>query len=492
MAADEGGQPMTEQKVEISINDPDRLAEGFLVDYVFDPNPDGKLSIGQARYKLKHWQGEFYLWDAGRYVRLTVDEMRLRVKQFVRSLNQLPDAEQIKISTHLVANILLCIAGMDGVFLPGTRLLNSWEDGREKLGIQTFVFNNATVMLDPEQGGPVQVPHTPDYFTTVKLPYDFDPNASPRAWVDFLLDVLEGDAERVILLQQFVGYLLTPTLRQHKFLLIAGEGANGKGVFCEVVERMLGRENVSHIPLAEFGQRFSLATSLGKLANIVCESGAEISTYAENVLATYTAGDSMSFFRKYLDPIDAVPTAKVILSTNELPKFQDKTQGVWRRLIFCPFEKTYTEKDQDKNLADKLAMHLPGVLNWALEGIGLLKEYAGFVSPNKCVEALADYQLRMNPARGYLRETYELESQAEGIPCNGVYKAYTVWCDANGHRPLNSSNFGREVRRVYPNAVKMRRTGADGRRTAVYVGMQKVDSVECLETANGIAVIANP
>jgi P4 family phage/plasmid primase-like protien len=464
-----------DEKTKQFLTNPDQLAGGFLDNYIFDPAPEGKLSIGQARYTLKRWQGEFYLWDAGRYIRLSDDEMRLRVKQFVHKLNEFPGAEPIKISTYLVANILLCVAGMEGVFLSGTRLLNSWADGREKLGIQTFVFNNATVMLDKKQGEPVQIPHTPDYFTTIKLPYDFVPSASYLDWEGFLLDVTEGDVERTILLQQWAGYLLTPSLREQKFLLVAGEASTGKSTFFEIIERMLGRENVTHVPLASFGQRFSLASTLGKLANMSSESSADISTFGENVLKTYSAGDSMSFERKYLDPIETLPTAKLMFSCNELPKITDKTQGVWRRLIFCPFERVYSEKEQDKRLPDKLAMNLSGVFIWAVKGIELLKKYNGFVSPAKCIEALEDYQLRMNPTRGFLQDEYEIDALAEGVPFGEIYKHYENWCKENGFKPLNSANFGRELKRVYPEVIKVKKTVFD-RRVAVYAGLQKVTS----------------
>jgi hypothetical protein len=38
----------------------------------------------------------------------------------------------------------------------------------------------------------------------------------------------------------------------------------------------------------------------------------------------------------------------------------------------------------------------------------------------------------------------------------------------------------------------MKKTGADGQRIAVYAGLQKCDSVECLQSANGTEGIGNP
>jgi len=476
-------------------SNPDDIAQAILLDYFFDPDPEAPLSKelrSKARYTLASWRQDFYQWTAGRWDRISDAEIDLWITKHLQAHNEsiavsLGESPKVSIHKNLVGNVRLCLGAR--VLRPERRPLNVWDNIEQDASI-TLSMTNGLLLL--RQDGQVElIEHSPDYFTFVRLPYDYDPGASYQQWEDFLLDVMEGDAERVFLLQQWVGYLLMPSLRQQKFLLIAGEGSNGKGVFFEIVERMLGRENITHIPLAEFGQRFSLSSTLGKLANMNSESSADITAYGENVLKSYTAGDAMSFARKFLDPIECVPSAKIMIACNELPKIQDRTQGIWRRLIFVPFEKIYTEKEQDKNLADKLAMHLSGVFSWAVKGIGLLKESNGFVCPAKCIEALNDYQLRMNPGRGFLQENYEIDPQAEGVPCGEIYKAYTVWCEANGFKPLNSSNFGREIKRMYPQMVKMKKTTGD-RRIAIYAGLQKCDSIECVQSANGIDGIPNP
>ena len=83
------------------------------------------------------------------------------------------------------------------------------------------------------------------------------------------------------------------------------------------------------------GARFALTPTLGKLANIASEVG-EIDRVAEGFLKSFTAGDMMTFDRKHVAPIEALPTARLILSTNNRPRFSDRSGGLWRRMICCP------------------------------------------------------------------------------------------------------------------------------------------------------------
>jgi putative DNA primase/helicase len=131
-----------------------------------------------------------------------------------------------------------------------------------------------------------------------------DDRAQCPTWLKFLDEVLERDIERISLLQEWFGYCLTPDTSQHKFMILEGEGANGKSIVCEVLTALLGKENVSNVPLEMFGERFQLTPTIGKLANIASEVG-EIKSVAEGHLKQFTSGDKMYFDRKGIPGIDA-------------------------------------------------------------------------------------------------------------------------------------------------------------------------------------------
>jgi P4 family phage/plasmid primase-like protien len=461
--------------------DPDHLAEGFLIcEFIYEPPGEG-LNLDQADCMLRYWRDQFFRWDGRRYVRVSDGELRILIKKHLHGLNDnaciYRHLEQsVRITGQTIANILLCVAGMEGVHIPETTELNSWHDGREKLGAVTFAFGNELFIYHPAVAETFPRSHTPKYFSLTLLPYDYDPQAACPRWCEFLDDVMDGDEQCVKLLQQWAGYLLHPDTSQHKFLLIAGDGQNGKTVFTTLLEKMVGEENVSHVPLSQFANRFSLAATLGNVLNSTSESSHRLDELAETTLKSYTSGDRMTFERKYKEPMHARPTAKIMISTNQLPQFADKSVGIWRRMLFVPFEKSYGEDVQNRNLANELCEELPGIFNWAFEGLKSLLAEGRFVTPARCRRAVGEYRRDVNPARAFLQDNFVEGFEFEGIACKDAYSAYNQWCFDNGYRPLNHNNFGKEVRRTLPGVKRVQKGGS--LREWIYQGLAVTEGSE--------------
>jgi len=458
------------QSTDAFLSDPDLLAEGFLhAEFIWDPGG----SISEGDYSLRWWHDQFYIWRGGRYTAVADSEMKRLIKRHLSELNaqsMRSDGSRIRITTQLINNILLCLSGFEGVHLPQVRRLNTWDGTAEGSRPLTVNFRNGPAMLIGPQRQAKLFEPMPAYFTLCVLPYDYVPEANCPQWLEFLEDVMEGDAERIALLQQWAGYLLSADNRHQKFLLIAGEGQNGKTVFTTTLERMVGEDNVTHVPLCQFGNRFALASTLGKTLNSTTESAHRLDELAETMLKSYTSGDRMTFERKYKEPIHARPTAKMMISTNQLPQFADKSMGLWRRMLFVPFENSYAPELQNLNLANELTVELSGIFNWALEGLRQLRKAGSFNRPTLCRAAVEQYRRDVNPARAFLLENFAESLEFEAVPCKQVYDAYVAWCLENGHRPLNSSNFGKEVKRTFPNSAKDRRTEIS-HRASVYCGL---------------------
>jgi P4 family phage/plasmid primase-like protien len=279
-----------------------------------------------------------------------------------------------------------------------------------------------------------------------------------------------GDREFVDLLQRWVGYLFRSDLREQKFLLCVGEGANGKGVLSDVIQELVGRDNCSQVGLARFANPFALYATLGKVVNVTNESSHIIEEEAESILKSFVAGDRFTFERKFRDSVHAVPTAKIMISTNALPRFTDKTLGIWRRILLVPFDKTVPEERQIKNLAEEIkAAELPGIFNWAMEGLRKLNR-TGFIMPEKSKDLLEEYRRDADPARAFLLENYTYSPNAYGVECDGLYQEYAQWCGTNGYYALSNRHFGKQVRRMFPD-VDRTRPGSGSNRPWVYRGI---------------------
>jgi hypothetical protein len=59
-----------------------------------------------------------------------------------------------------------------------------------------------------------------------------------------------------------------------------------------------------------------------------------------------------------------------------------------------------------------------------------------------------------------------------GIACSRVYDHYKSFCDADGYLPMNTSNFGKEVKRLFPLCERMNVRLAD-KREKYYRGLLK-------------------
>jgi putative DNA primase/helicase len=315
------------------------------------------------------------------------------------------------------------------------------------LDLQNLLDDNAVVLRD----------HTPSLISTIALPFAFDPTAKCPAWQAFLREIQPDEGNRQLLSEIF-GYCLTYDTSQQKFFMFEGVGGNRKGVVIKILMKMLGEANVSSIPLESFAETHGLEVTLGKSVNIVPEIG-ELDRVAEGMLKSFTGGDSMHFNQKYKDPFASIPTAKLIITTNVRPVFRDRSEGTWRRLVLMTFPVTILEAKQNKCLADALTEELPGIFNWAVTGYKSLRQRGYFLEPTVCVEAKREFRLECNPAQAFLKEYCFVDPGAH-IDATTLYGTYAHFCEEHGYKALNEANFGKEVRRSFPE-VKRVRLGKD-------------------------------
>ena len=105
------------------------------------------------------------------------------------------------------------------------------------------------------------------------------------------------------------------------------------------------------------------------------------------------SGDKISISIKYQDDISYAPICKLVFLVNSLPVTSDMTYGFYRKLLIIPFNHKFTNDEKDVDLFEKLKMEMPGIINWALEGLRRLKEnHFQFSQCDAAKKALQSYQ----------------------------------------------------------------------------------------------------
>lgn len=283
-------------------------------------------------------------------------------------------------------------------------------------------------------------------FITYQLPFEYDETANAPLFAQYLNRVLP-DKDRQKILAEYLGYVfISPsTLKLEKTLLLYGTGANGKSVFFEIVNALLGSENVSSYSLQ------SLTNDTGyfraKLANMLVNYASEINGNLEtSIFKQLVSGEPVEARLPYGEPFTLTHYAKLIFNCNELPKDVEHSNAYFRRFLIVPFDVTVPEAEQDKELAVKIIkQELSGVFNWVLDGLNRLLEQKQFTDCEAVRLQLEQYKKQSDSVQMFLEDYNYAASASNYKALKELYCEYRVFCQDAGYKPVNNINFKKRL-----------------------------------------------
>lgn len=424
---------------------------------------DGRFTTtvgGERVGTLRNWNNFIWMWNEGRFVQVNRGTLVLHVLRWMQSggLDSDPRVAE-KVTTNLEAILVDRVSKEE----PPCWVGDGAPPGR------WVGFRNGVVNVDAAMEGREEIrPHSPKWFTTNLLPYSYVHGAKSELFERCMEEWTEGDQDTQRLLQEFVGYCLVPDTRFQVALFLEGVGANGKGVFCEAIRKILGNENISAVGLSSFGTRFGLLGTVGKLVNL-CTEVDPGSRLPIETLKAFIAGDTISTDVKYrVEPLMFRPTARLIISWNKRPRITDTSEGFWRRVKLVRFPRYFRPEERDPLLGMKLDAEAPGMFNWALAGLSRLLKRGSF-EENMVSQATADlWRTDSDPIGAFLREHYR-KGQGD-IPKEDVMRTYEKWCLENDKRIHDMEVIGRRIHEMFPGVTSGRRRDGESR-TQVFKGL---------------------
>ena len=126
-------------------------------------------------------------------------------------------------------------------------------------------------------------------------------------------------------------------------------------------------------------------------------------------------------------------------------------------------------------------MELPGIFNWALEGLRRVKERSMRMTESQESQKLLDaYKEAEDPVGRFFDE--ELTFDKEGVtPSKELYSLYRGWCEENGLRPETNQMFGR---RLAKQKAQPSRPWVDGIQVRGWRGVRLKKETDAPETEN--------
>ena len=292
-------------------------------------------------------------------------------------------------------------------------------------------------------------PHSPTDLLATISGVKYDPEAKCELWERFIDDVTQGDKDTAAYLQKAMGYGLTGDTSEECFFTLYGATTrNGKGTLMETYMALVGGYGRAARP--ETIAQKDKANSNAPTEDIARLAGAHVVNISEpgkqmvlsaSLVKTLTGRDTINARFLNENSFEFVPQFKLFINTNHLPKVTDPTVFDSGRVKVIPFNRHFSEEEQDKTLKFKLRQseNLSGILNWCLDGLWMMQE-TGLDTPAAVREATAQYRQDSDKIARFVADMLEPDPHGE-IRTEEAYQQYQDWCSRNGHMAENMASW---------------------------------------------------
>jgi len=319
--------------------------------------------------------------------------------------------------------------------------------------------------------------HSPADLFLTKIPIEYDPDAKCPKFDSFLDDVLKKESDKN-LIYEMLGYCLWPGYDiANKFLILHGEGANGKSTLLRVIREFLGEATTSWDIQDLSNNRFAKSDLHEALANIAGDLPATKLTQT-GVIKKLTGGDSVIGEKKHKPSFTFENRAKLIFAANNPPVIDDPSRAMSRRLMAVEMPYTFTRED-DGN-PDAVPTHelrkqlttseeLSGILNKALEGLERIKKN-GFSQHETPEELRNRYREISDPIKRFANGCLTNDT-IDKTKKSDVLEAYNNWAEESGAPTKSSSVFHRTLQQDSDIQTRQSRVTLGDARPRVYEGL---------------------
>lgn len=323
--------------------------------------------------------------------------------------------------------------------------LNSLDSDDYLINMNNGTFNLKTYELQQ---------HKKDDYISKSVGYDYDVTTKCPKWLVFLDRLFRSRADKdqiIAFIQRAAGYTLTGVTSEEILLMCWGSGQNGKSVMLEVLRGVLGEYAVVTEGSTFIQSRYADASrprnDIARLsgARMVCASENASETHLDEVIIKKLTSCEDRISARFLNKeyFEFKPKFKIWWAFNHQPQITDQTFSIWRRIKLLPFEEKITEEERDRDLANKLKTELPGIFNWAVEG---LKQYneRGLQEPIGITKSTNEYKDQQDILSEFFTYSVEIGKGGE-MKANDLYLSYVQYNNMENanERPMSSTKFGK-------------------------------------------------
>lgn len=305
------------------------------------------------------------------------------------------------------------------------------------------IRRTVTIRLDP---------HRREDWICKLAPVAYDKEAECPLFDAFLERVLPDSAIRAYMLR-YLGYALTALTTEQVFVLLHGEGRNGKSTLVDIVSRLMG-DYATSLPIAtltgEDRRKGAEATP-----DLVRTPGARLvraaepkegMAFDESLIKSLTSGEPILVRRLNHEFNEVYPKFKLLISANRKPVIRGNDDGMWRRVVLIPFDVQIPKDEVDKQLPEKLWAERSGILNRLLDGLSDFLARGALDPPAAIQASTQDYRDESDLMGAFVREALTVTREPVDSELTGaLFDAFLVWCQRAARTPVKRETFTRRM-----------------------------------------------
>ncbi|MFN3700453.1 MAG: phage/plasmid primase, P4 family [Alphaproteobacteria bacterium] len=305
------------------------------------------------------------------------------------------------------------------------------------------------------------IDHDPKFYHSLTAPITFDPDADCPKFKEFLDITFQGNAEMIEYVQCMMGYILTGDTSEQCIFILLGDGRNGKSSLVNVIIELMGpyhkRANAdTFLNINKSPIRSDLARLKG--ARVITGSEATNDKFwDEALIKDISGGEKVTARLLYENESEFLPRFKLLMAVNSLPQIKGMDGGIWRRIRILPFDFVVPKEQVDPQLGKKLKDELPGIFNFALEGLRKWRMNS-LIEPELITNRVEEFRGQMDRIQAFIDERCDT-CEGNKLPAKDLYLAYKEWALDSGYHPLNANNFGRHIKAKGYESSKGRHNG---------------------------------
>ncbi len=421
--------------------DEDKRVDRTLIAHAGTPTISADNFLRRRDAPLRYWRGDFYNWTGTHYSKIDKEMLKSEVSNHLE-MCETPDGEQFFPKIKTIDEVLAALCNR--TIIASTREAYTYQSGQKMSGM--MVCRNG--LLDIMSGE--LKPHDPNCLVFNCLPFDYKSDMPPpQKWLQFLKELFPTDKREIAALQEEMGYIFSGMTELQKIFLLIGGKRSGKGTIIRVIQHIMGKDNCTSTGLGQLASRFGLQSAIGKSLLTVPDArtsyrrGENAAIMVERLL-NISGEDWVNVERKNRVDWEGQLMTRIIIVSNEVPKFPDPSGVVPSRFIPISFKESFFGRE-DLKLMDKLLPEAASILAWSLEGLRRLLERGQFIIPDTSDELMREVELSATPMLSFIDECI-IEEPGHKELKDSVYDVYVQWCAKTGHKASNNVHFSIELR----------------------------------------------